>query len=63
MSPDIAEDRAPIVDQLAMRYPNRPRQEIESIVDRCWQSFADAAVRSFVPVLVSRQAAAELRRG
>jgi hypothetical protein len=57
-----AEDPSLIVDQLISRYPNRTRAEIESVVNRHWRGFEGARVRSFIPVLVSRQAAAELRQ-
>lgn len=62
MKSDATNDRAPIVDRLATRYPDRPRAYIESLVERHWQAYRNATVRSFVPVLVSREAAAELRR-
>ena len=61
MHTETNDDRAPIVERLALRYPERPRTDIEGVVDRHWQTYRDATVRSFVPVLVSREAAAELR--
>ena len=54
------EDLTPVVDRLTGRYPQIPRQEILAVVARHHQAFADARVRSFVPVLVGRRAAAEL---
>jgi len=55
------EDLTPVVDRLATRFPQRSRPEIETVVRRHWQAYAGAAVRSFVPILVGRQAATELR--
>lgn len=57
----VQEDLAPVVDRLASKYPNRSRQEIETVVHRHWQSFEGASIRSFVPLLVGRQASTELR--
>jgi hypothetical protein len=55
------DDPSAVVDQLATRYPQRSRGEIQSVVERHWHSFDTATVRAFVPVLVTRQAATELR--
>jgi hypothetical protein len=56
------EDPLQLVDRLAQRYPDCGRQTIEDVVHRHWRTYDNAAVRAFVPVLVTRQAAAELRR-
>jgi hypothetical protein len=49
------------VDQPAVLYPERPRADIDGVVDRHWQTDRDATARSVVPVLVGREAAAEVR--
>jgi hypothetical protein len=56
----VTEDLGPVVDRLTVRYPHLPRQEITAVVTRHHEAFADAKIRSFVPVLVGRRAAAEL---
>jgi hypothetical protein len=58
---DSADNPMVVVDQLTARYPDRSRDMIEQVVRRHWSAYDDAAVRAFVPVLVGRQAAAELR--
>ena len=57
------DDPSPIVEQLVSRYPDHGRDEIEVVVARHWQTYAAASVRAFVPILVTRQAVADLRRG
>ena len=55
------QDLTPVVNRLASRYPHHSREEIEAVVNRHWQAYAGATIRSFVPILVTRQAATELR--
>jgi hypothetical protein len=50
-----------VADQLMKRYGDRPRQEIDSTVDREASRFDRARVRTFVPVLVERAAKLRLR--
>jgi hypothetical protein len=57
---DKPDELTPVVDRLTGKYPQIPRQEIAAVVARHHQAFADARVRSFVPVLVGRRASAEL---
>lgn len=58
-----ADDVSPVVEQLAARYPDHSREEITNVVARHWHTYDHATVRAFVPVLVGRQAATELRQG
>ena len=48
-----------MVNRLASRYPYHPRQEIEAVVNRHWQTYAGATIRFFIPILVTRRAATE----
>ena len=57
---DRPDELTSVVDRLTGKYPQIPRQEIAAVVARHHQAFTDARVRSFVPVLVGRRAAAEL---
>lgn len=56
-----SDDLTPVVDRLVARFPQHSRPEIETVVRRHWQAYAGAAVRSFVPILVGREAATDLR--
>lgn len=50
-----------VVDELTRRYPEYPRRAIESLVRRHAATFRDAAVRTYLPILVRRCAETELR--
>lgn len=58
---DAAQDLQRIVAELAERYPMYPVSAIEGLVQRTFDSFRDAAVRTYLPVLVKRLAEEQLR--
>ena len=51
-----------VVDTLASSFPTVAEEDIRRAVARASERFADASVRSYVPVLVLRQVRAELMR-
>ncbi len=59
------EDEERAIDQLrtelAHTFPLIPRPRVEATIDTTWRQYANASVRDFVPLLVQRQAARELR--
>jgi hypothetical protein len=52
---------ADLEDELRVVLPDVDDSDITSVVDRVWDSFRNAKVRDFVPVLVRRQVLDELR--
>jgi hypothetical protein len=52
---------ADLEDELRVVLPDVDDSDITHVVDRVWDSFRDAKVRDFVPVLVRRQVLDELR--
>ena len=58
---NAVDDPTVVIDQLVAKYPQTPRRDIETVVQRHWRHYAQARIRSFVPILVTRQAAKELK--
>jgi BioD-like phosphotransacetylase family protein len=49
-----------VIDKLAARYPDRPRESLRSEVEKARQSFSGATVQGFLGVLIERQVRANL---
>ncbi len=54
-------DLPTLVLELRERFPRYPIIALNGLVARCHEPFREAAVQSFVPVLVRREALAQLR--
>lgn len=59
----IDEDRAvaEILDRLRERFPDKSPDEIAAAVEKARSGFAAAKVRDFVPVLIEKEAKAQLK--
>jgi len=60
------QDERRLVEQaeadLEREFPQVPAERVRKVVGRLWGEFRSARVRDFIPVLVSREARAQLRR-
>jgi hypothetical protein len=54
----VDEDRsfATVVEALAAAFPSVPGHVVSACVDRIREKYADARVRSYLPILVAREA-------
>lgn len=61
MTTDAGEpDLDQVVDNLARRYPDWPRESLRLEAEKARRSFAGAKVHGFLPVLIERQVRASL---
>ena len=52
---------AHVVDRLTSQFPGVPSEQIAETVDAVHETFDDAAVRDFVPVIVEHEVKQQLR--
>lgn len=53
---------ADVIERLATRFPHLPKERVAEVVTATSAQFASAKVRDFVPVLVEREARAQLEQ-
>ncbi|MGF4045118.1 three-helix bundle dimerization domain-containing protein [Paenarthrobacter nitroguajacolicus] len=58
---DEAEAVAAVIDRLAKKFPDTPRNQVEAIVSEEYTALNDGPIRDYVPVLIERAAKLRLR--
>jgi hypothetical protein len=59
-SPDESRGLQRLLDDLATRFPTVPPAQVADHIKQAAESYGDAPVREFIPVLVARQVQARL---
>lgn len=60
---DDAEIKSQVVSKLVEKYPEKPAQEIEAIVDEEYTALAGRPIRDYLSVLTERAAKQRIKKG